>query len=130
MIHKILTGAIAGAFVGIFVTAVILMNTNNLLELLVTKITATAIITGVLCGIYAHLSHSKLQVFFISILIGIGVFYLKYLITGQDLDALTMGAFVGAMLGGLFAIIKKVKHSYRIYKRLSKRRSKGFGNYN
>ena len=130
MIHKILTGAISGAFVGIFVTAVILMNTNDLLELFLTKITATAIITGVLCGIYAHLSHSKLQIFFISILIGITVFYLKYLITGQNLDASTMGAFVGAILGGLFAIIKKVAHSYRVFKKLSKRRSKGFGNYN
>jgi uncharacterized membrane protein YjjP (DUF1212 family) len=130
MIYKIFTGAVTGTFVGIFVTAIIQMNTHNLLELFLTKITATAIITGVLCGIYAHLSNSKLQVFFISICIGIIVFYLKYLLTGQDLDALTMGTFVGAMLGGFFAVIMKITDSYKIFKRLRRRRSKGFGNYN
>ena len=82
-----------------------------------------------LCGIYAKKSNSKLQVFFISILIGIIIFYIKYLITGHDLDALTMGAFVGAMLGGIFAIVSKATHSYKVYTRLHKRRRKGFGNY-
>lgn len=129
MIHKILLGLVSGAFIGLFVTAIILPNTSNFLELFLTKITATSIITGILCGIYAHLSNSKLQVFFISIIIGIIVFYLKYLLTGHDFDALTMGAFVGAMLGGTFAIIKKITHSYKVYTRLRKRRRKGFGNY-
>lgn len=129
MIQKILIGIISGALVGIFVTAIILPNTSNFLELLVTKITATAIITGILCGIYAKLSNSKLQVFFISILIGIIIFYFKYLITGHDLDVFTMGAFVGAMLGGIFAIVSKATHSYKVYTRLHQRRRKGFGNY-
>ncbi|QTD36696.1 hypothetical protein JL193_11155 [Polaribacter batillariae] len=126
---KILIGIIAGLLVGMFVTSVIVTNTNNLLELFLTKITATSIITGVFCGAYAYTSKSKLQVFFVSIIIGIVLFYLKYLVTGHDFDALTMGAFVGAMLGGVFAIISKILDSYYIYKRLQKRRKKGFGNY-
>ncbi|WP_299669687.1 hypothetical protein [uncultured Polaribacter sp.] len=130
MIKKILIGIIAGIFVGLFVTAIILPKTSNLVELFLTKITATSIITGALCGAYSKLSNSKLQVFFVSICIGMVIFYIKYLITGHDFDVLTMGAFVGAMLGGLFAIIKKAVHSYKVFIKLRKRRRKGFGNYN
>lgn len=127
MIRKIITGLVSGALVGIFVSAIIQPTTSELIKLFLTKITATAIITGGLGGIYAHLSKSKLQVFFVLILIGIITFVLKRLITGQNLDALTMGAFVGAMLGGIFAIIRKIKHTYIIYLKLRKRRRKGFG---
>ncbi|QTE24081.1 hypothetical protein [Polaribacter cellanae] len=129
MIRKILTGIIAGTLIGMFVTSVIVTNTNNLLELFLTKITATSIIAGVFCGVYNSISKSKLQTFFVSIVIGIILFYIKYLTTGHDFDALTMGAFVGAMLGGVFAIITKILDSYSIYNRLQKRRKKGFGNY-
>ena len=129
MIQKILIGLISGVFVGLFVTAIIQPDTNNLLKLFLTKITATSIITGILCGIYADLSNSKLQVFFASIIIGITVFYIKFLLTGHDFDALTMGAFVGAILGGVFAIIRKITHSYKVYKKLLRHRRKGFGNY-
>lgn len=130
MFKKIIIGIIMGALVGMFVTSIILSNTSKLAELFLTKITATAIITGVLCGIYASYSKSKLQVFYISVIIGIVIFYLKYLVTGHNFDALTMGAFVGAMLGGIFAIIRKIKHSYLVFTKLNKRRKKGFGNYN
>jgi|TARA_R110002049_G_scaffold86767_4_gene220332 hypothetical protein len=129
MINKILTGLISGILVGVFVTAIILPETNNLLELFLTKITATSIITGFLCGVYANFSKSKLQVFFVSIIIGIICFYTKYLITGHDLDALTMGAFVGAMLGGILAVVKKLTYSYKVYTKLRRHRRKGFGNY-
>lgn len=130
MIQKVLIGLISGVFVGVFVTAIILPDTSNLLELFLTKITATSIITGVLCGIYTKLSNSKLQVFFASIIIGIITFYLKYLLTGHDFDALTMGAFVGAMIGGVFAVIRKITHSYKVHKKLRKRRRNGFESYN
>lgn len=129
MIKKISIGVFFGAFIGIFVTAVIISKTNNLQELFLTKITATSIITGVLCGIYAHLSKSKLQVFLISILIGIATFYIKYLITGHDFDAITMGTFVGAMLGGTLSIIRKIEQSLKFSSKLNKRQRKGFGNY-
>jgi hypothetical protein len=129
MKKKMLLGIVSGTFIGIFVTAIILPNTNNLLALFLTKITATSIITGILCGIYAHFSSSKLQVFYVSILIGIIIFYLKYLLTGHDLDVLTMGAFVGAMLGSVFAITKKIMNSYKVYTKLRRRRRNGFDNY-
>ncbi|QOD60175.1 hypothetical protein H9I45_12605 [Polaribacter haliotis] len=129
MIRKILIGIIAGALTGMFVTSVIVTDTNSLLELFLTKITATSIITGVFCGAYVYFSKSKLKTFFVSIIIGIVLFYIKFLTTGHDFDALTMGAFVGAMLGGVFAIISKILDSYKIYNRLQKRRKKGFGNY-
>ncbi|MDX6748027.1 hypothetical protein SHK09_14615 [Polaribacter sp. PL03] len=129
MIKKILTGIVSGSFVGVFVTAIILPDTSNLLELFLTKITATSIITGILCGIYSHFSKSKLQVFFVSILIGIIIFFLKHIIIGHDLDAITMGAFVGAMLGGVLAVTKKLTHSFNVYKKLRRRRRKGFGTY-
>lgn len=129
MIQKITIGIVVGALVGMFTTSFFLPVDTPLKEIFLTKITATAIITGILTGIYAHLSKSKLQVFLISIVIGMLVFFIKYLITGHHFDPLTMGAFVGALLGGAFAIYRKLNHSIKLYRRLERLRRRGFNNY-
>ncbi|MEE9407311.1 MAG: hypothetical protein V3V28_04455 [Polaribacter sp.] len=126
MIQKILIGILAGTLIGLFITSIFILDETSFLELFLTKITATSIICGIFCGIYAHFSKSKLQVFLISILIGEIVFYSKYIITGHDFDPITMGAFVGAMLGGTFAVIMKIKLSLKVYTRLQKLRKRGF----
>ncbi|PQJ69203.1 hypothetical protein [Polaribacter butkevichii] len=128
MIKKVLIGITSGLLIGIFVTSIFVTDEVNLIELILTKITATSIITGIFTGIYAYISKSKLQVFLVAILIGIITFYIKYFITGHNFDPLTMGAFVGAMLGGVFAVIRKVTHSIIIYNRLQRHRKKGFRN--
>lgn len=130
MIQKIIIGIIAGTFIGMFITSLFLFNETVILELFLSKITATSIITGVFCGIYAHLSKSKLQIFLISIIIGAVLFYVKYLVTGHHFDPITMGVFAGAMLGATFATIKKFSHSIKTYKRLRRLRKSGFKNYN
>lgn len=126
MIKKILIGILAGTLIGIFITSLFLFDQTKIIDLFLTKITATSIITGVFCGIYAHFSRSKLQIFLISILIGAIVFYTKYIITGHDFDPLTMGVFVGAMLGSTFAIIKKANSRLKTYKRLRRLRKSNF----
>lgn len=126
MVQKILIGILAGTLIGIFITSIFMLDETSFSELFLTKITATSIICGIFCGVYAHFSKSKLQVFLISILIGEIVFYAKYLITGHDFNPVTMGAFVGAMLGGTFAVIRKFKESLKIYTRLQKLRKRGF----
>ncbi|KGL61956.1 hypothetical protein [Polaribacter sp. Hel1_85] len=126
MINKILIGIISGVFIGLFITSIFVSKETTFIELLYTKITATSIITGALCGFYAYNSKSKLKVFLVSIFIGIVVFYAKYLITGHHYDPITMGAFVGAMLGGTFAVIRKITHSIKVYNRLQRHRKKGF----
>ena len=128
MFQKILIGVVSGVFLGMFITSFFVPE-DPITELFWTKITATSIITGILTGIYAHLSKSKLQVFLISIIIGMFVFYIKYLITGHHFDPLTMGAFIGAMLGGIYAIVRKFLHSIKVYRRLQILRRKGFNNY-
>lgn len=128
MIQKVLIGIVAGTLLGMFVTSLFVPEAP-LKELFWAKITATSIITGALTGIYAHLSKSKLQVFLISILIGMAVFYIKYLITGHHYDPIIMGAFIGAMLGGVYATVRKALHSIKLYKRLEILRRKGFNNY-
>ncbi len=128
MIKKIAIGIFAGAIIGISITSIFVTD-GSILDLFLTKITATSIITGLLCGIYDHLSNSKLQVLSISILIGIIVFYLKYLITGHDFAPLKMGLFVGAVLGSFFATLKKIMSSFKVNERLKKLRSRGFNNY-
>ncbi|MCG1037521.1 hypothetical protein [Polaribacter sargassicola] len=128
MISKILIGIILGIITGMSITTMFVPKDTVLIELFLTKITATSIITGVFCGIYAHLNNSKLQTFIVSILIGIAVFYLKYFITGHHYDPLNMGAFVGAILGGVFTIIKKIKHSVKAYNKLHIYQEKGFNN--
>lgn len=122
MIQKIIIGVLAGTLVGMFVTSMFLFENVKITDLILTKITATSIITGVSCGIYAYYSKSKLQIFITSIIIGAVIFYLKYLITGHHFDPLTMGIFVGAMLGGTFAITIRLSKFIRTYKRLRKLR--------
>ena len=129
MIQKIGIGTLAGAVIGLFMTSFFLPTDTPIQELFLTKITATAMVTGFLCAIYGHFSKSKLQVFIISILIGIIVFYLKYFITGHHFDPGIMGAFTGALVGGTLAIIRKFTHSLKVYRRLETLRKKGFNNY-
>jgi len=126
MIKKVVLGILFGILIGMFVTTIFVSKDTTISKLLLSKITATSIITGVFCGIYAHLSKSKLQVFLISIIIGTITFYLKYLITGHHFDPLTMGAFVGAMLGGAFAVIRKLTQSIRIYNRFQRLKKRSF----
>lgn len=129
MVQKTFTGIIIGCIIGLFTTSFFLPSGTALFEIFWTKITATSIITGLFCGIYAHLSKSKFQIFLVSILIGMVVFFLKYLITGHNFDPLTMGAFTGALLGGILSIIKKAEASLKIRERLKRHRESGFNNY-
>lgn len=129
MIQKTLIGIIIGCIIGLFTTSFFLPSDTELIEIFWTKITATSIATGFFCGIYAHLSKSKLQIFLVSILIGMVVFFLKYLITGHNFDPLTMGAFTGALLGGILSVLRKVETTIKIMRRLKRRRENGFNNY-
>jgi len=129
MIQKIGIGVIAGALIGLFMTSFFLPPETSWADLFLTKITATAMVTGLLCAIYAHFSKSKFQVFIISILIGIIVFFVKYWVTGHHFDPGIMGAFTGALVGGAFAVVRKLTHSLKVYRRLETLRKKGFNNY-
>lgn len=129
MFQKLVLGILSGVFIGMFITSFFVSDETTFVELFLTKITATSMIAGVFCGIYAHKSKSKLQLFIASIIIGIVTFYVKYLITGHHFDPITMGAFVGAILGGTLAILKKIIRSIKVYNRLQRHRKKGFNNY-
>ncbi len=129
MIKKIIIGIVVGTLIGLFTTSFFFPKGIHFVALFWTKITATSIVTGAFCGAYAYLSKSKLQTFLVSILIGMFTFYLKYLLTGHNFDPLTMGAFTGALLGGVFAVIRKVSTSLKIMRRLKRHRQSGFNNY-
>jgi len=129
MIQKVLIGILAGTLIGMFISSFFLPKGTPIVEIFYTKITATSIVTGLFCSMYAYFSKSKLQVFIISIFIGIITFFMKYWITGHHFDPGIMGAFTGALLGGTFAIIRKLTHSFKVYKRLEALRKKGFNNY-
>ncbi|WP_299047189.1 hypothetical protein [uncultured Polaribacter sp.] len=120
MIQKISIGVFFATILGMSITSMFVSKDASLSELIFTKITATTILTGVFCGIYASFSKSKLQIFLISIGIGLIVFYAKYLITGHHFDPVTMGAFVGAILGTILAGIKKIAQSITLYNNVQK----------
>ena len=129
MIKKIAVGLLSGTIIGMLISSFFLPSNFYILDLLWSKITATSIIVGMLTSIYGHLSKSRLQVFIISIFIGVIVFYIKYWITGHHFDPAIMGAFTGALLGVIYAIVRKSTHSLRINKKLQMLREKGFNNY-
>lgn len=128
MIYKVFIGVLAGTILGMMMTSIFLPGVH-LFALFWTKITSTAMITGFCCALYASFSKSKFQIFVISILIGIIVFYVKYLITGHHFDPIIMGAFSGAILGGLMSVVRKIEQSIKLRKRLKAMRKKGFANY-
>lgn len=127
--QKITIGLLAGIFIGIFIASFFLPEKAPIQELFLTKITAASIITAFLTSIYGHLSKSKMQVFIISTLIGVVVFYIKYLISGEEYDSLiiTLGALVGALLGVIHALNRIITYSLRSYRR--RLRKEGFRNY-
>ena len=129
MIKKTIIGILLGTLIGIFTTSFFFPKGIHLFALFWTKITASSMVAGAFCGIYAYLSKSKLQTFLVSILIGMITFYVKYLITGHNFDPLTMGAFTGALLGGAFAVYRKINTSLKIMRRLKRHRESGFNNY-
>ena len=129
MYYKTIIGIVAGTILGMFITSFFMTPGIKLFALFWTKITAPTIATGLFCGLYAHYSKSKFQIFVISILIGVITFYLKYLITGHDFDPIMMGAFSGAILGGLMSAVRKIEESIKVRKRLKALRKKGFTNY-
>ena len=130
MIGKIFVGLLIGSLVGVFITLFFIpTETPTFMQLFWTKITAAAIITGFFCGIYAHFSKSKLQIFLVSILMGAVVFGVKYLVTGHNYDPLTMGAFTGALVGAVFAVLRQISYSIKVMKRLENRRKSGFNYY-
>jgi hypothetical protein len=91
MIKKIAIGLFSSTVIGMLMTSIFLPVDSSLFEIFWTKITATSIIVGLLTSIYGHFSKSKLQVFVISIFIGIIVFNIKYWITGHHFDPTIMG---------------------------------------
>ncbi|MDB4252466.1 hypothetical protein N9839_03915 [Flavobacteriaceae bacterium] len=110
MIKKIAVGMFSGTIIGMLITSFFL---SSMFDMLWSKITATSIIVGMLTSIYGHLSKSRLQVFIISIFIGVIVFYVKYWITGHYFDPAIMGAFTGALLGVIYAIGEKINSFFK-----------------
>jgi len=129
MLKKIAIGLFSSMIIGMLMTSIFLPVGTPLFEIFWTKITATSIIVGLLTSIYGHFSKSKLQVFVISIFIGMIVFNIKYWITGHHFDPTIMGAFTGAILGVIYAIVRKSTHSLKLHRKLKILREKGFNYY-
>ena len=113
MIKKIAVGMFSGTIIGMLITSFFLSSIPSIFDMLWSKITATSIMVGMLTSIYNHLSKSRLQVFIISIFIGVIVFYVKYWITDHYFDPAIMGAFTGALLGVIYAIGEKINSFFK-----------------
>jgi len=129
MIRKVTTSTIIGLILGMLITAYFIGSNKPLIDYFWCKITASAIITGFLIGLYDYFSKSRFQVFYMSIVIGILVFYVKYWITNHHYDPGIMGAFTGAVLGGVLATLSVLKQNLKASKRIEGLMKKGFGRY-
>ena len=109
---KIGIGLIAGAILGILISNYF-VNEFTYEKAIYTKITLSAIITGILCGAYSNIVKHAFNLFIGCLLIGAAVFYVKYLITGHHFDPINMGTFSGAILGFLFYAMKKIDDNPR-----------------
>lgn len=129
MLQKNFIGIFFGAVVGMAITSMFINEPRTINDLFLTKITATSIVTGLVCSIISWKIKSKLNTFFTCTLAGPVVYYIKYLITGHDFDPITMGLFVGSILGGVFVLFTKITVSIKKYRRLKKLRRRGFKIY-
>lgn len=109
---KISMGLIAGAIIGILISAYF-VNDYTFEKVIWTKITLSASISGLICGIYSNFSVSEFNLFIGCLVIGAGVFYIKYLITGHDFDPVNMGTMTGAILGFVLYANKKLEANPR-----------------
>ncbi|MGB2128851.1 MAG: hypothetical protein ACPHXR_05170, partial [Flavicella sp.] len=100
-VTKIITGLLMGLLIGILISSYF-VNDYTFDKIVYTKITLSAMITGIISGIYAHKTTKELNIFLGSIFIGVVVFYVKFLITGHDFDPVNMGMLTGAIIGFVF----------------------------
>lgn len=114
---KISIGIIAGITLGILISSYF-VHDYTFDKIIYTKITLSSIITGILCGAYAHSYLKPFYIFLGCLFIGTSVFYVKFLLTDHYYDPINMGTFTGAMIGFLFYAIEKLslhkKHNYRM----------------
>lgn len=113
---KISIGLISGTIIGILICSYF-VNDFTFEKLIYTKITLSAILTGVLSGVFAIYTRKEFNLFIGCLIIGASVFYMKYLITGHDFDPINMGGFTGAIIGLIFFINLKLtskRHNYRM----------------
>jgi hypothetical protein len=109
---KISIGLIAGAILGILISSYF-VNDYTFGKIIYTKITLSATITGIICGLYSNASITAFNLFIGCLFIGAAVFYIKFLITGHDYDPINMGTLTGAFLGFLFYIMRKLDGTHR-----------------
>lgn len=110
---KISIGIIAGTILGILISNYF-VNEFTYEKVVYTKITLSAILTGLFSGAYATFVKRAFNLFIGCVIIGITVFYVKYLITGHHFDPVNMGTFTGALIGFLFYAMKKLEDNPRI----------------
>jgi hypothetical protein len=113
---KISIGIIVGAIIGILISSYF-VNDYTFDKIIYTKITLSSIITGLICGIYAIYTIKRFNLFIGCLIIGVLVFYLKFLITGHDYDPINMGTFTGAIIGFVFFVNLKLtskRNNYRM----------------
>jgi hypothetical protein len=103
---KISLGIIVGAMLGIFISSYF-VNDYSFEKIIYTKITLSALLTGLFSGGYANFHPKPFNLFIGCLFIGAVIFYVKFLITGHNFDPINMGTFTGALLGFLFYAIEK-----------------------
>lgn len=105
---KISIGIIIGALLGMLISSYF-VNDYTFEKVIYTKITLSTLLVGLFCGSFANLHLKPFNLFMGCLVIGIVVFYAKFLITGHHFDPVNMGTFTGAMIGSIFYVMEKIK---------------------
>ena len=102
--RNLITGLLVGVILGVFSSS-LFVEQFDIIEALTSKFTITSVFTGIACAGLANYLRWDFGIVLGSVIIGILVFYTKFLVTGHHHDPITMGVFNGLIFGSIFTLL-------------------------
>ena len=101
--RNLITGLLVGVILGVFSTS-LFAEQFSFRDAIISNFTITSVITGIICASLANYLRWDFGIVLGSVVIGILVFYAKFLITGHHHDPIFMGLFNGLIFGSMFTL--------------------------
>jgi putative effector of murein hydrolase len=100
--RNLITGVVIGLLLG-FVSHLFFMDSFVLGEVITSSFVLSSVVTGIGCAVVSNFLQWDFGILLGSVVIGIMVFFVEFLITGVYIDPLFRGAAHGLIFGAVFS---------------------------